>query len=130
MTNERDVARTYFDSVERMSISTFPASCWRHGRTVTVTRSVSLVWLLRLSEPTVPRFAVCSSAAGVTDNAPAACAVADEPSTPAQATTIGTARRRVFTDTIREPSNYVFDPGPDPARVALLERPDECRHCP
>src|SRR3954451_17435317 len=99
----REFARTYFDSVERMSMTTLPKSSWRHGRTVTVTRSVSLVVLFRVKEPTVPRLAVCSSAAGVTDSPPDwACAFAEPASRPAQARTIGTARRRDFTDTIRE----------------------------
>src|SRR4051812_20414215 len=100
---EREVARTYLESVVRMSMTTSPKSSWRHGRTVTVTLRVSLVVLLKVKEPTVPRLAVCSSAAGVTDSPPdCACALVEPASTPAQARTIGTARRRVFTDTIRE----------------------------
>src|SRR4051794_20819512 len=105
ITNDVAVERTYLDSVARGSISTRPPSSCRHGRTTTVTLSVSFVVLLSVREPTVPRLAVCSSAAGVTDNPPLwACAVAALPNRPAQATTIGTARRRVFIDTIREPS--------------------------
>src|SRR4051794_6998452 len=103
--NEREGARTYLESVVRMSMTTLPNNSWRHGRTTTLTRRVSLVVLLSVREPTVPFLAVCSSAAGVTDNPPLwACAVAALPNTPAHATTIGTARRRVFRDTIREPS--------------------------
>src|SRR3954447_4783423 len=126
MMNERDDARTYRDSVVRVSTITLPKSSWRHGRTVIVTRSVSLVVLLTVSEPTVPRLAVCSRAAGVTEMPPAACAVAAEPKTPAQATTIGTARRRDFTDTIREPSTNSLTPdrttGPLHGRSSSAQR--------
>src|SRR5262249_36210342 len=108
----------YFDRVERMSITTLPNSSWRQGRTTTLTFSVSLVVLFNVRDPTVPRFAVFSSAAGVTDKPPLwACAVAVEPSTPAQATTIGTARRGVSTDTIR-PLHYCVDPEPNPQPAA------------
>src|SRR3954467_15158999 len=101
-----------------MSPITVPLSCWRQGRTVTVTFSVSLVVLLRVIEPTVPTLVVCSSTAGVTDRPPAACAVAAVPSMPAQATTTGAARRRVLTDTIRDPPR-LLTPGQTNQPAAL-----------
>src|SRR3954454_4254616 len=93
----------YLERVLRRSLMTVPLSSWRHGRTVTVTRSVSLVELLIDAVPTVPTFAECSRTAGVMESPPAACAVALEPRTPAQATTTGTAKRRVFTENIGNP---------------------------
>src|SRR5690349_3024469 len=68
--NERVVARTYRVRFARGSETTVPLSCCRHGRTVTVTRSVSLVVLLRVSDPTVPSLARFSRLAGVTDRPP------------------------------------------------------------
>ena len=49
---------------------------WLHGRTVTVTRSVSFVVFLTVNVPTEPRLAVASTVAGVIETPPcwAACA--------------------------------------------------------
>ena len=43
---------------------------WIHGRTVTVTRSVSFVVFLTVNVPTVPRLAVVSTVAGVIETPP------------------------------------------------------------
>ena len=52
------------------------ARFWIHGRTLTVTRIVSLVVFLTVIVPTAPRFAVVSTEAGVIETPPcwAACA--------------------------------------------------------
>ena len=65
------LARTYGDRLARVLSTTPPvARFWIHGRTLTVTRIVSLVVFLTVTEPTVPRFAVFSTSAGVIETPP------------------------------------------------------------
>ena len=59
------LARTYGVRLARLLSTTAAVErFWLHGRTVTVTRSVSLVVFLTVNVPTEPRLAVASTVAG------------------------------------------------------------------
>ena len=69
--NDCGLARTYgVSDAFLFSATAAVVRFWIHGRTTTVTRSVSFVVFLTVNVPTVPRFAVCSSTAGVIDTPP------------------------------------------------------------
>src|SRR5262245_11756029 len=69
--NVAGLAFTYADRLARVLSTTLPlARFWIHGRTLTVTRMVSLVVFLTVTEPMLPFFAVFSTTAGVIETPP------------------------------------------------------------
>src|SRR5690349_22108754 len=85
-------ARTYGDRLARVFRTTPPVlRFWIHGRTLIVTRIVSLVVFLTVIVPTAPRLAVRSTDAGVMDTPPCCAACATGADSSARAMTLPVA---------------------------------------
>src|SRR4051794_14789651 len=105
--NDDDVAATYLLSETfRFAWTTPVVRFWAHGRTRTVTFSVSLVVFLTVTDPSLPLRAVCSTVSGVSDTPPAAafawgaassaCAITPPDASPAAARATAPARCRLL----------------------------------
>ena len=69
--NDAGLPTTYGDRFARLLRTTAAVErFWLHGRTVTVTRSVSFVVFLTVNVPTEPRLAVVSTVAGEIETPP------------------------------------------------------------